>query len=121
MRRQVLYRAAQTLSSDLYEWHMHVQHQTACALVCACLTSDSDIGFKTVASSRTHGTKQNQNKFAAKLEVKVCVWMFQGTVTLRATGTIGRLLPNRINPLLNWTMPDPFVITPSADQNSVLL
>ena len=24
------------------------------------------------------------------------------------------LLPNRIKPLLNWTMPDPLVITPSA-------
>ena len=111
----------QAFSTDEYAQHRYMQIQPACALVCACLTSDSDIGFKTVASSRTHGTKQNQNKFAAKLEVRVCVWMFQGTVTLRATGTIGRLLPNRMNPLLNWTMPDPFVITPSADKIKVTL
>ena len=46
-------------------------------------------GGSTVASRVTDGEKQNQNRFAKKLDVSVCVVMPHGREALKATGTTG--------------------------------
>lgn len=56
-----------------------------------------------------------QKRLLKKLELRVCVMIPQGSSALRATGTTGRQSPNLIKPLLNFIMPFPLVIPPSAN------
>mmetsp|Transcript_36070 Transcript_36070/g.102119 ORF Transcript_36070/g.102119 Transcript_36070/m.102119 type:complete len:320 (-) Transcript_36070:526-1485(-) len=79
--------------------------------------SSITMGSITVHRKLIQGRKLNQNRFARKLEVRVCVLISaRGEESRSAIGTTGTSRLKRTNPRLNCSIPAPLVMPPSGNR-----